>query len=266
MFNKQKSIPEIDDIIKKSVDFEVTLTQITYRSEKRAWLITACCVLITLMLVIAFVVLLPLKEKVPYVIMADPYTGTSSISRLSDNFAPKDITSSEAIAKSNVAHFIIARESYDWDLIGRRDWTTVHSMGTQPILQAYRDIYSPSNPLNPDKIYAQNKTARVKIKTITLSQDETRQYNGATVRFDIIIINKQDERIESGQAMIATVAFSYANNLKMTEELRFENPLGFRVFSYRVDPESGTPSKAVVLKEVSQQGARTNSDGRPQQK
>ena len=39
---------------------------------------------------------------------------------------------------------------------------------------------------------------------------------------------------------IATLEFSYKANLKMDEEDRIENPLGFQVTSYRVDNDYAT--------------------------
>jgi type IV secretion system protein VirB8 len=241
--------------IKHSVDFEITLTEQRRKSEFRAWTVALVAVIACVCLLIALIVMLPLKEKVPYLVMADPYTGTSSLSKLTENVAPDVITQNEAINKSNVAHFIIARESYDWDLIGRRDWITVNSMATSGVLEAYRQEFDENNKLNPDKIYARAKTVRVKVKTIVLIKDERQKYTGATVRFDKIVLNKATESLESGEAFIATMAFSYRDNLKMDENQRVENPLGFRVVSYRVDPEA-SGGKGVIMKEVSEQAAK----------
>ena len=54
--------------------------------------------------------------------------GTASVARLSGNFQDRDVTTEEAINKSNVAQFILARESYDSGLIGQRNWRTTLSM------------------------------------------------------------------------------------------------------------------------------------------
>ena len=67
----------------------------------------------SLILASGYFFLLPLKERVPYLVMADAFTGTSTVARLRDDFRNADVTRSEAINRSNVAHFVLARESYD---------------------------------------------------------------------------------------------------------------------------------------------------------
>src|SRR3546814_4068946 len=68
-----------------------------------------------------YFLMLPLKEKVPYLVMADAYTGTSTVARLRGDFASNQITTKEAINRSNVSHYVLARESYDSVLLGRSE-------------------------------------------------------------------------------------------------------------------------------------------------
>jgi type IV secretion system protein VirB8 len=254
MFSKKQTTDS--KIVSKSIDFEISITENFRKSERRAWIVAISAVAIVVLLVIGMIIVLPLKEKVPYLIMADPYTGTSSLSKITENFASKQITSNEAINKSNAAHFIIARESYDWDLINRRDWNTVFSMSNSDISTNFKNLFADDNPKNPDKLYGRAQTVRVKIKTIVLTEYK-KEVRGATIRFDRLIIDKASARIVGTESGIATMAFEYKNNLSMTEEQRVENPLGFRVTSYRVDPEVATPNNAVVLKEVSEQAVKS---------
>jgi type IV secretion system protein VirB8 len=255
MFNKKKSTES--EVVIKAINFENTLTEGFRKSEKRAWIVAISAVCMAVLLVIGMMLMLPLKEKVPYLIMADPYTGTSSLSKITENFASKQITSNEAINKSNAAHFVIARESYDWDLINRRDWNTVFSMSNANISTNFKNLFADDNPKNPDKLYGKAQVVRVKIKTMVLTETSKGEVNGATVRFDRIIIDKESARIVGAEAAIATMAFEYKSNLSMAEDQRIENPLGFRVTAYRVDPEVATSEKAVVLKEISEQAVKS---------
>jgi type IV secretion system protein VirB8 len=251
-----KKHPVKSKAVEQSIDFEVSIIDGIRKSEKRAWIVAVFAASLAIIFAVGIMLMLPLKEKVPYLIMADPYTGTSSLSKITDNFSPKEITSNEAINKSNVAHFVIARESYDWDLINRRDWNTVFAMSNSVVANNYKNLYAEDNPKNPDKIYGQASTARVKIKTMVLIEDAKGKVNGATVRFDKLVIDKSAGRITGAEAFIATLAFEYKNNLAMSEEQRVENPLGFRVIAYRTDPEFATPTNAVVLKELSEQAIK----------
>lgn len=103
----------LQESLRKSSSYEVTIADMARRSERRAWRIAAAATLMSLMLGAGYFYFLPLKEKVPYLVMADAYTGTSTVARLRDDFSKSSITASEAINRSNVAHFILAREGGD---------------------------------------------------------------------------------------------------------------------------------------------------------
>ena len=102
--------PAIDRAISNSVNFEVTLADVARRSERRAWTVAICAVLMSLILAGGYFMLLPLKQKVPYLVMADAYTGTATVARLAGDFNKNSITTSDAINRSNVAHFVLARD------------------------------------------------------------------------------------------------------------------------------------------------------------
>src|SRR6478735_6983834 len=129
MFNK-KSTPKIDEVIARSVNFELTVADLARRSERRAWGVAGSAIVMSLILAGGYFYMLPLKEKVPFLVMADAYTGTSTLARLTDDIVNQRISASEAINRSNIAHFVLARESYDLALTNLRDWTTVLTMSS----------------------------------------------------------------------------------------------------------------------------------------
>lgn len=253
----KKNSEKVEQITKQSRSFEVSIADMARRSEKRAWLVAGGAVIMSVILAGGYIALVPLKEKVPYLVMADPYTGTSSVAKLGDS--DDSITTSESINKSNAANFVISRESYDWYLINQRDWNVVNAMGSTSVLATYRNLFASTNPNNPDVIYGKNKAARVRIKSIQLRQSPSGEgYDGATIRFDKLIINKQTDKVETAAGYIATMSFEYKSNLKMEESYRIANPLGFRVIEYRVDPDSFSGSKnSTALGEIDSSEAQT---------
>jgi type IV secretion system protein VirB8 len=237
-------------MIDRSVNFEISLSQKTKESERRAWIVAIVSAALVVALIIAFAIILPLKEKIPYLVITDSITGNTVLTKITGDFGVDEITRNEAVNKSNVAKFLRARESYDYEIITRTDWNVVHSMAVPTVAAPYGEQYLESSTKNPDKLYGRDKVVRVEIKTLVLSNppDNLKRYTGATVRFDKSVVGRRDNRIESKESFIATIAFEYSANLKMTEELRLENPLGFRVTSYRVDAELGS-NKPVSLKD-----------------
>lgn len=238
---KKRSSPKIDQAVAQGVNFEVTVADIAKRSEKRAWIVAGCSVVVSVILGTCIAVMMPLKEKVPYLILADAYSGTSSLSRLSDDVVNRQITSSEAVNRSNVAHFVLAREAYDLALTNLRDWPTVLTMAAPDVAQAYMNLHAANNEQSPYKVYGKARAIRVKILSISLIGGENGQTpKGATVRFQRNVFDKINGSSIPLDNKIATISFTYKPNLRMDDQNRIENPLGFQVTGYRVDSDYGS--------------------------
>lgn len=235
----------IDEAVGKAVNFELTVAEIARRSEKRAWRVAIAALLMALALAGCIACMLPLKQKVPFVVMADAYTGTASVARLT-NFNDHQISANEALNRSNLAHFVMARESYDASSVGQRNWVTVLTMASPRVASVYRSLFSSSNPDNPITLYGKNNAIRVKILSIVLNGGTPASRN-ATVRFQRLLYNEQSGATKPLDSKIATIAFTYKADLQMDDQYRIENPLGFQVLDYRVDNDyDATPPIAVL--------------------
>src|SRR5688500_19743590 len=91
-FRSKAATPAIDGALSRSVNFEITVADIARRSERRAWFVASTATLMSLVLAGGYFYMLPLKEKVPYLVMADAYTGTSTVARLTDDFTDRKST------------------------------------------------------------------------------------------------------------------------------------------------------------------------------
>ena len=168
MFRKKDpgNSPKVEQSVAKAVSYEITVADMARRSERRAWWVATGSLLMSLALAGGYY-MLPLKEKVPFLVMADAYTGTATVARLSGTFQGETITTNEAINRSNVAQYVLARESYDSAVMGLRDWELVFVMSTDPVAQSMRVRYAGNNPQNPFVMYGRERAIRVKILSIT---------------------------------------------------------------------------------------------------
>ena len=91
MPNRRPSTPKIDEAVARSVNFETTIADLARRSERRAWGVASGAIVMSLILAGGYFYMLPLKEKVPFLVMADAYTGTSTVARLTDDIVKVDI-------------------------------------------------------------------------------------------------------------------------------------------------------------------------------
>jgi Type IV secretory pathway, component VirB8 len=238
MFGKKPVESEsVNKAVAKAVNYEISIADLARRSERRAWWVAFGAIILCLLLGGGYYYMLPLKEKVPYLVMADAYTGTSTVSVLKDPGAVRSITASEALARSNVARFITARESYDYEMMGLNDWNTVFSMAPSDtaVGNEYRALHAPNNPSAPFFVYGKARSIRVNILSISLLGGNGKPYTGANVRFQRSIYDKKTGQTTLLDNKFAILGFRYNADLVMKEDLRVENPLGFQVTDYRVD-------------------------------
>ncbi|WP_373710819.1 MULTISPECIES: virB8 family protein [Bacteria] len=235
----------IQQVIKKSVDFENTLVDIRRKSEKRAWTVAAISTVTSLCLLGGLFYVLPLKEKEPYLVMADVYTGQMTVAKLKGDWNNIDITKNEAVNKSNISHFVTARESFDSQIIYDNDWATVYAMSVANVSNTYRNLMNKGNPNSPFNVYGSAQSIRVKILSIVLNNSGKAEGRdaSATVRFQRFLLNKGTGMSRFIDSNVATLTYTYNNNLKMDEKYRVKNPLGFQVLSYRVDPDASVAAE-----------------------
>ncbi len=245
---KKPTTPAIERAVARSVNFELSIADLARRSERRAWWVAFSAIGMSLILASGYFYMLPLKQKVPYLVMADAYTGTATVAHLTGNFGPRGITTSEAINRSNVAHFVLARESYDLAMLNLRDWKTVQTMASPEVKAEYTHLYSSMNQSSLYKQYGKDRAIRIRLLSIVLLGGAPGiTPKGATVRFQRSLYNKTTGATQPMDSKIATLEFTYKPNLDMDDQSRIENPLGFWVTSYRVDNDyAATPPQEIV--------------------
>ena len=86
---------------------------------------------------------------------------------------------------------------------------------------------------------------KVKVLSVTLQSDAVGLK--ATVRFEKTAKRTEAEASDQPQYFIATIAYEYRLSMKGQEKDLIQNPLGYKVTSYRVDAEIGTASPAVPM-------------------
>jgi type IV secretion system protein VirB8 len=237
---KRRTGESIEKAAARGIDFEVSLADQAKRHERRAWIVAGVASGLVAVLAFGYIYLLPLKEKEPYLVMVDPFSGTSALSRLRDDVMHRTVTSSEAINRSNIARFVIARESYDAAISNLRDWPAVTTMATPDVLEPYLALHASDNTHSPYQVYGKSRAIRIKIlSTVLIGAEDGATPIGATVRFQRTMFDKASGASKPLDNKIATMAFIYKPNLRMDDQQRVENPLGFQVTSYRVDNDHG---------------------------
>jgi type IV secretory pathway component VirB8 len=226
-----KTPKQRDTVVEKTIfdeaqEWEVSRQLQLERSEHRAWLITGGSSLLTLLSWLALIIILPLKETIPYLIRVDNTTGhTDIITSLKEKTLPVN----EVTDKYWIANYLRARETYDWHTL-QKDYDTVGLLSSQKVGVDYAKLFEGDKAL--DKQWGNQFRATIEIQSIVLHDK-----NIATVRFMKRIERTNQNSLADHQSWVATLNYEYHNPSLLKESQRLINPLGFQILSYRVDPE-----------------------------
>lgn len=213
----------------KALDFESSKKDLLERSEKRAWFVAFGSLVVTILLAVALFLLTPLKTTEPYVIKVDESTGLVDIITVIDE---KSIPASEALDKYFVKQYVSKREGYFYDMLSK-DYIAVQLMSNEKVAAEYRKIYSGDN--GRAEIFKDRREIDIKIISVVLGESAGSKI--ATVRATVLDKDIFTNTTPSKKTIVVTLSYDYKPKIKMTEEERLINPLGFTVTSYRIDNE-----------------------------
>jgi type IV secretion system protein VirB8 len=190
-----------------------------------AWIIGAVMTIVAIGAIASLVSLAPLKTYEPYMIVVDRSSGFVEIKR---PMAEGPLSQDEAVTMFNVVRYVKARETYDPKAL-KDNFDLAQLLSTGDAARDLTEIFSPANPKNPVKIFGSTREVAVAVKSVTFPNQRT-----ALVRFGT------DEKSASNivhRDWVALIRFRYSGS-PMSNQMRFDNPLGFQATEYRRDQET----------------------------
>ena len=138
------------------------------------------------------------------------------------------LTQDEAVTMFNVVRYVKARETYDPRAL-KDNFDLAQLLSTGDAARDLTEIFSPANPKNPVKSFGSTTVVGTIVKSVTFPNQRT-----ALVRFGT------DEKSATNivhRDWVALVRFRYSGT-PMSNQMRFDNPLGFQATEYRRDQET----------------------------
>ena len=178
---------------------------------------------------LALVFVTPLKSVEPYVLQVDNKSGLTRVLQPLKNEGEKTLTEDEALSKSFLVKYILARETYDLQDLNR-NYDLVRLMSSGDEARKFDESLESSNPQSPLEKYKTHTTRTLRISSVSFLDQKKKT---AQVRFSTTETRQNQSKQEF---WIAILTFRYVN-APMEENDRLQNPLGFQVVSYRVDQE-----------------------------
>lgn len=199
--------------------------------ERNRWFVATLVLgLVAVAAVAAIAVLLPLQRLVPMAVAIDSRSGLITAIEYGRNVS--DLTQKEAVQRSDVAKYVVARETYDpLDLATAA--RIVRVMSDAPVLRQYEEELSQFNESSAVRRYGAKVRRRVDISTVVPLPNTP-----ATFQIRYVVTEEypgsQTQPVE--RPYVSTVSFRYSERA-LTNEDRILNPLNFRATGYRRDQE-----------------------------
>ena len=207
---------------------------VSARSRRVAWLVAGVAIGIAAFEAVALAMLAPLKTVQPVTLLVDRNTGYV---QAVDPLTPQRVSADEALTRSLLAQYIVAREGFDRATVAT-DYRRVALWSTGRPRQTYLASMPATNPDSPFQRVPAGTRVRARVKSVSrLSQGI------ALVRFDTSLEDAEG-RAQPPQPWVSVVRFRYVD-APMSFEDRLQNPLGFQVTGYRRDAEAPPPPEAV---------------------
>lgn len=223
--NENTSVAVDKSYYREGAAWENDIHRSLRRSRNLAWIVSASAVGIASVAVLSNLMLFPLKQYEPYMVLVDKTTGYTEIARA---LKPGALASDEAVTTANIVRYIRARETYDPRQI-KTNFDLAQLLSTGLASADLVKEFTPSNPDAKDKKYGTETIINTEIKSVSFLNKNT-----ATVRF---MTTEKRQNSEKRSHWVAVVKFRYTNT-PLKNEYRFDNPLGFQVTEFRKDQES----------------------------
>lgn len=210
-------------------------------SRRAAWIIATIAVIVAVAEALAIAAMMPLKTIVPYTLLVDKQTGYVQALKPLD---AQQIAPTAALTQSFLVQYVIARESFDIDLL-QVNYRKVALWSADRARSDYLARMQVSNPQSPLAHYPRSAVVETNVRSVSPLSNGT-----ALVRFETV------RRDGAGRASISTpyvavITYRYSGE-PMSVEDRFVNPLGFQVLRYRREPEALPATQPLTIEPTSQ--------------
>jgi len=210
--------------LEKGAAWEQEIYLSLQRRARLAWVVAGVSMATSLLAAGALIIVMPLKEPVPYVITVDKHSGYLEITQpLKDGPLAKEA----AIRDYDLARYVTLREGYIVSMLAE-SYNTIQAMSEGQAAKDHKELWG-DGAQNPSTILGEKGNVEVRIHSVTPLNEKT-----ASVRFSRKV--KQGSTVVSNGTFTAIITYRYSNE-GQTNEQRLKNPLGFKVTNYTITEE-----------------------------
>lgn len=224
---KEKYITDNDFDKNSALDFETSRSYLINKSNKRAWLVAIISLFVTVLLVIAIVVMLPLKRVDVVAVKVDKNGFVEVVTNLEEQIMKTD----EAIDKHFIARYVKTREQYFYNTLNQ-DYERTQMLSSKLVSDNYIKFMTESKVGRYETL--KNKF-EIEAEILSIVLNDSNGTKTSTIRVETKTKDITTTNIVQNIKVI-TLTYDYLP-MKQNSKSRLENPLGFVVNSYRIDEE-----------------------------
>ncbi|ROH76252.1 type IV secretion system protein [Lonsdalea populi] len=224
---------EVDKITAASRQFETAILERDTRLKKAGWIISGLFFIICIIMGVAIVVMLPLKQTITELYSLDKQTGRIEYMT---TVKESELSEFDALNKAETAAYVVRRERYNYFAL-QKDYNDTQLFNSDKVNQQYLDLFNSDH--SPDIIYEKAGYV-VNIDVISnVHSDATAPDRLATLRVKRTI-RRISDGTETTDFMNIRLTYRYVPSMELTDAEREINPLGFIVTSYQRDKDLRT--------------------------
>lgn len=212
-----------NDYFDRSSSWYEEMYYASMKSKKMAITIASVSAIITVILILILACILPLKEKVPYVVYVDEKYAHPILVRAKNT---SNVTENALLKKNMIRKFIIARESFHKNKMDE-NLKEIHLLGGKEVYDQFKRILVASRPDSPFNLYEGKARDITDIEIISLNDHRS------IVNFKTIILNDKNGKISFEERVTADIGYTFSDREFSEEDAEIYNPVGFEVTHYR---------------------------------
>lgn len=199
------------------------------RKLRLAWLIATAGWTCAVSGNIGLALLTPLKQTQPFVIRVDNTTGVVDVVPIYAGHAELG----EAVTRYLLTHYVSTCEAFNYESAERdyKECSAYHSVQRN---QQWYDLWNTVNPKSPLNLYKDGTTVHVQVTSVTFFRRANGLNSLAQLRY--VKGTRPPGGTDTMTHWIATIEYGYGAP-SSNPEMRLWNPLGFKVITFRTEPE-----------------------------
>lgn len=210
-----------------ALDFETSRNYLISKSNQRAWLVAIISLFVTVLLVIAIVVMLPLKRVDVVAVKVDKNGFVEIVTNLQEEVMKTD----EAIDKHFIARYVKTREQYYYNTLNQ-DYERTQMLSSKLVSDNYIKFMTADKT---GKYETLKNKFEIEAEILSIVLNDSNGTKTSTIR---VQTKEKDLTTSNVQENIKVITLTYDYlPMKQNSKSRLENPLGFVINSYRIDEE-----------------------------